>query len=125
MDNDIVDHTIWTRRNKGNYELSVVARLKGPLVSNVQYTLRLRDPENLKIDYTVTLEGFRELGELFLALHNLCKLPIYANEKDVEKLKRLLTTDNIKKSAEIIETSKLGKNEPAVLGNPDLRYQET
>ncbi|MCJ7635136.1 hypothetical protein MUP77_22435 [Candidatus Bathyarchaeota archaeon] len=109
MDNNVVDHAIWTHRNRGGYELSVVARLKGPLVSNVQYTVRLKDPENLTIDYMVTLEGFRELGELFLALHDFCKLPIYANEKDVEKLKGLLTTDNIKKFAGIIETSKLGK----------------
>jgi len=109
MSNDVVDHTVWCHRNKGSYELSVVARLKGPLVSNVQYMVRLRNPENSMIDYMVTLEGFKELGELFLALHDFCKLPIYAYEKDVEKLKGLLTTDNIKKFAGIIETSKLGK----------------
>jgi hypothetical protein len=39
----------------------------------------------------------------------LSKLPIYAEEKDVEKLKNLLTTDNIKSFAGIIETSRLGK----------------
>jgi hypothetical protein len=109
MDNDVVDHTVWCHRNKGNYELSVVARLKGPLVSNVQYMVRLRNPENSQIDYMVTLEGFKELGELFLALHNLCKLPIYANEKHVEKLKELLTAENIKNFSEIIITSNLGK----------------
>jgi hypothetical protein len=65
--------------------------------------------ENSLIDYMVTLEGFKELGELFLALHDFCKLPIYADGKDVEKLKDLLTTDNIKKFAGIIETSKVGK----------------
>ena len=90
MNND-VDHTIWHHCNNGNYELSVVAKLRGPRVSNVQYIVRLRNPENSQIDYMVTLEGFKELGELFLALHNLCKLPIYANEKHVEKLKELLT----------------------------------
>jgi len=109
MNNDVVDHAVWCHRNKGDYELSVVARLKGPLVSNVQYIVRLKNPDNLVIDYMVTLEGFKELGELFRALHDFCKLPIYANEKDVEKLKGLLTTENIKKFAEIIETSKLGK----------------
>ena len=109
MSNDVVDHAVWCHRNKGNYELSVVARLKGPLVSNVQYIVRLRNPENSLIDYMVTLEGFKELGKLFLALHDFCKLPIYADEKDVERLKDLLTTDNIKKFAGIIETSKLGK----------------
>ena len=109
MNEEIVDHTVWSQRNKGNYELSIIARLKGPLVSNVQYMVRLKDPENCTIDYMVTLTGFKELGELLLALHDFCKLPIYANEKHVDKLKELLTAENIKKFAEIIETSKLGR----------------
>jgi hypothetical protein len=57
----------------------------------------------------VTLDGFRQLGELFLALHDFCKLPIHANEKQVDRLKELLTAENIKKFAEIIETSWLGR----------------
>jgi len=104
-----VDHEIWQERNKGNYELSVIARLKGPLVSNVQYILRLEDPEGYGIDYMTTLDGFKEIGELFLALHDFCKLPIYANEKHVDKLKELLTPENIKNFAEIIKTSRLEK----------------
>ena len=109
MDGNTIDHTIWHEQNKGNYKLSVVARLKGHLVSNVQYIVRLADSEDYSIDYMTTLDGFRELGELFLALHDFCKLPIYANEKHVEKLKELLTAENIKKMAEIIKTSRLGK----------------
>lgn len=109
MNEGIVDHEVWSQRNRGNYELSIVARLKGPLVSNVQYMVRLQDPENYIIDYMTTLDGFKELGELFLALHYFCKLPIYANETHVEKLKKLLTPENIKKFAEIIESSRLGK----------------
>jgi hypothetical protein len=107
--NRIVDHEIWSEPNRGNYELSIVARLKGPLVSNVQYMIRLRNPEYEEIDYMTTLNGFKELGELLLALHNFCKLPIYANEKNVEKLKELLTPQNIKNVAGLIETSRLGK----------------
>jgi len=109
MSEKIVDHAVWHQRNKGNYELSIVARLKGPLVSNVQYMIRLKNPEDETIDYMTTLEGFKELGELLLALHDFCKLPIYANERHVDKLKGLLTADNIKKLAEIIKTSRLGK----------------
>jgi len=109
MSEEIVDHEVWHQRNKGNYELSIVARLKGPLVSNVQYLLRIKEPEGYIIDYMTTLDGFKELGELFLALHDFCKLPIYANEKHVDKLKELLTTENIKKLAEIIKTSRLGR----------------
>jgi len=109
MEKEIVDHNVWSQRNKGNYEISIVARLKGPLVSNVQYTLRLKAPDDYTIDYMTTLDGFKELGELFQALHYFCKLPIYANAKHVDKLKELLTPENIKKFAEIIKTSRLEK----------------
>jgi hypothetical protein len=109
MNKEIIDHEVWSEQNKGNYELSIVARLKGPLVSNVQYMIRLRNPDDEVIDYMTTLSGFKELGELLLALHNFCKLPIYANEKHVENLKELLTPENIKNLAGIIETSRLGK----------------
>lgn len=109
MNESIVDHEVWCQRNRGNYELSIVARLKGPLVSNVQYMIRLKNPEDETIDYMSTLEGFKELRELLLALHDFCRLPIYANEKHVDKLKEHLTAENIKKFAEIIRTSRLGK----------------
>lgn len=29
MNAEIVDHTVWHQENRGNYELSIVARLKG------------------------------------------------------------------------------------------------
>ncbi len=109
MTEEIVDHEVWGEQNKGNYGISIVARLKGPLVSNVQYILRLEDPEGDTIDYMTTLDGFKVLGELFQALHYFCKLPIYANEKHVDKLRELLTPENKKKFAEIIKTSRLEK----------------
>ena len=109
MTQEIVDHEIWRERNKGNYELSVIARLKGPSVSNVQYIMRLKDRDDNTIDYMTTLDGFKALGELFQALHHVCKLRIYANAKHVDKLRELLTPENIKKFADLIETSKLEK----------------
>jgi len=107
VNNDVVEHTVWRHRNNGNYELSVVARLQGPRVSNVQYIVRLRDPKDTEIDYMANLGGFKELGELFLALHNFCRLPIYADQKDMEKLKELLTVENIKKFSRIIVNTRL------------------
>jgi len=109
MNAEIVDHTVWDQKNRGKYEFSIIARLKGPSVSNVQYILRLKDPEGNNIDYMTTLDGFKEVGELLLALHYFCKLPVYANETHVEKLKELLTPENIKKFAEIVKASQLGK----------------
>ena len=101
MDEEIVDHEVWSERNRKDFEISVIARLKGPRVSNVQYMVRLKNPQQATMNYMVTLEGFKELGELFLALHNFCKDPIFANERNVEKLKKLLTVENIKNFAEL------------------------
>ena len=108
-----MDHTIWCQSNKGDYEVSVVARLKGPLVSNVQYILRVKDPDNNTIDYMTTLEGFKELGQLFQALHHFCRRPIYANEKDAAKLKKLLTAENIKNFVELMKLSEPEKRNRA------------
>jgi hypothetical protein len=109
MNEEILEHIVWHQKNRGNYELSIVAKLKGPLVSNVQYILRLIDPEGQIIDYLTTLDGFKELGELFLALHDFCKYKIYPDEKDVDRLKELLTPDNIKNFADIMKFSRTGK----------------
>ena len=109
MGEGIVENVIWHQENRGNYELSIVARLKGPLVSNVQYILRLEDPQGQIIDYLTTLDGFKELGKLFLTLHDFCKHKIYPDEKDVDKLKELLTAENIKNFVELMKLSRTRK----------------
>lgn len=101
MDEQIVDHTIWCERNKCGYELSIIARLKAPHLSNVLYMVQLNNPHNDPTSYALTLEGFKKLGELFLALHDFCKDPIFVKEKSLENLKTLLTAENIKNYAEI------------------------
>jgi hypothetical protein len=101
VEEGVVDHQIWGERNNGDYKVSIVARLKAPFVINVQYFIRLKNPDGDKIDYMTTLDGFRELGELLLDLHEFCKDKIYPEERDVNKLKRLLTPENIKNYVEI------------------------
>jgi len=98
---EIIDHVIWNEKNLGRYEISIVARLKGPNVYNVLYMVRLEHPEKDPFDFMLTLDGFKELGELFIALHDFCKEPILVNETNVDELKRLLTSDNIKRYAQI------------------------
>jgi hypothetical protein len=78
-------------------------------VSNIQFMVRLRHPDGNVIDYTATLDGFKQLGELFLALHNVCKHPMYADGQDIAKLKTLLTSENIKNLSGFLETLKLQK----------------
>lgn len=101
MNDEIIDHTIWYERNKHGYELSIVARLKGPHISNVLYMVRLNNPQNQPISYALTLEGFKKLGNLFLTLHDFCKKPIFVREKSPDKLKELLTPEKMKNYTDI------------------------
>jgi len=98
---EIIDHVIWEQENRGQYKISIIARLKGPRVYNVQYVVRLEHPRKEGLDFMLTLDGFKELGELFIALHDFCKEPILVNETNVDKLKQLLTTENIKNYTQI------------------------
>jgi hypothetical protein len=59
--------------------------------------VRLEHPDKPTIDYTLTLDGFKELGELCIALHDFCKKPIFLKTANVNELKKLLTRENIKK----------------------------
>jgi hypothetical protein len=95
------DHIIWENSNLGHYKISIVARLKDPNFYNVAYLLRLENPGEDKIDYVLSLDGFKELGELCVALSKFCKKSIFANEHNMEKIKNLLTCENIKNFAEI------------------------
>jgi hypothetical protein len=95
LEEDIIDHVIWQEQNRGDYKISIVARLKGPNLYNVQYMVRLENPNYESIDYMLSLDGFKELGRLCLALNKFCKDPIIADEKQIKKLQKLLTVENI------------------------------
>jgi hypothetical protein len=91
-----VDHTVWHVQDRAGYELSVVARLKGPRVTNVQYKVRMVNPQGTQVDYMLTLDGFKELGELLIALHDFCRDPIFTKEvQSIKKLRECLTAENI------------------------------
>ena len=98
---EITDHVVWEEKNRFDYRLSIVARLTGPRVSNVLYMVRLDSPYGESLQYALTLDGFRKLGELLIALYDFCQLPIYANAKNVDSLKKLLNDQNIKTYTQI------------------------
>jgi hypothetical protein len=106
IESEIVDHIIWEKTNLGHYKISIVARLNDPNFYNVAYMLRVENPKDQPIDYMLTLDGFRELGELCIALSKFCKKSISNNEHDIEKLKKLLTSENIKNFTELLELQK-------------------
>jgi hypothetical protein len=57
-----------------------------------------------RLDYMLTLDGFKELGELLIALHDFCKDPIFTKEvQSIEKLKECLTAENITNWAKLAE----------------------
>ncbi len=76
---DFVEKEIYSEENRGGFRISVVARLSGPGVSNIQYRIRLADPENpdFPIDYMPTLGSFERIGALLLSLGELAKKSIY------------------------------------------------
>jgi hypothetical protein len=56
----------------------------------------MASPKGDPVDYMLTLEGFKELGELLIALHDFCKDPIFTREvQSIERLKECLTAENI------------------------------
>ena len=104
MNSEIVDHKVWHVQDKLGYELSVVARLKGPRVTNVQYVVQMKSPKGDSLYYMLTLDGFKELGELLVALHDFCKDPIFTKEvQSVERLKECLTAEKITNWAKLTQ----------------------
>ncbi len=78
-----------------------MARLKAPNLYNVQYMLRVENPNDDTIDYMLTLDGFKELGTLCLDLSKFCEDSISPNEKQVKTLQKLLTAENIRNYVKI------------------------
>lgn len=88
--------------NKGGYALRIVARFQEPYP--VSYTIRLATPEGQEIDYISTLEGFKSIGELLVALHYFAQTKLYP--RDTARLKEVLTAENIKNFAEVLRSAR-------------------
>jgi hypothetical protein len=64
----------------------------------------MENPKGDSLYYMLTLDGFKELGELLIALHDFCKDPIFTKEvQSVEKLKECLTAENITNWAKLTQ----------------------
>ena len=88
--------------NKGGYTLAIVARFEDPFP--VQYIIRMSSPEETEVDYMSTLEGFKNIGELLTALHYFAQTKLYP--KNTDKLREVLTAENIKNFAEVLKAAK-------------------
>ncbi len=88
--------------NKGGYKLAIIARFEDPYP--VQYIIRLSKPDGTEVDYMSTLEGFKNIGELLTALHYFAETKLYP--KNTERLREVLTAENIKNFAEVLKAAK-------------------
>jgi len=103
---------IFEEENKGGYKLQLIAKLRGYNASNILYVIRIRQPvemigDDVCIEYVTSVDGFKAFGELCLALSRIVKHPMFVNESNIEKIKELLTSDNIKAHAELLKISKI------------------
>lgn len=92
--------------NKGGYKLSIVAKFEEG--KSVQYIIRVSKPKwkpkGREVDYISTLEGFKNIGELLIDLHHFAQKKLYAI--DPNKLKEVLTAENIKNFVKIKKAGK-------------------
>ena len=88
--------------NKGGYSLAIIAAFEEPYP--VQYIIRVSKPEGGKVDFLSTVDGFKNVGELLTALHYFAKTKLYP--KDRNRLKEVLTAENIKSFAEVLRSAK-------------------
>jgi hypothetical protein len=90
--------------NKGGFSLEIIAHFEKSCP--VKYIIRITTPEDVQADFISTLDGFKNIGELLTALHYFAQTKLYP--KDTEKLKEVLTADNIKNFAEVLKSAKFG-----------------
>jgi hypothetical protein len=86
-------------QNKGNYKLQIIAQFTNP----IRYLIRIQKPNGEKSDYASSLEGFKQFGELLLALNKFAEEKLYARNPD--HLKELLTAENIKTYVKLKEAA--------------------
>lgn len=90
--------------NKGGYSLEIVAKFEEPFP--VSYIIRVTTPQGVRVDYISTLKGFKNIGELLVALHYFAETKFYP--KNAERLREVLTADTIKNFAEVLKSAKFG-----------------
>jgi hypothetical protein len=90
--------------NNGGYSLEIVAKFEESCP--VRYIIRVTTPEDSQVDFISTLAGFKNIGELLVALHYFAETKLYP--KNTEELKKVLTADTIKNFAEVLKSAKFG-----------------
>ena len=86
------ENVLLCEKNRGGYSLELVARFveKSP----VKYIIRITTPDGNTADFVSSLVGFKNVGELLVALHSFAEEKLYFT--DAERIKEALTAENIK-----------------------------
>lgn len=88
--------------NDGGYSLKIIAKFQEPFP--VSYIIRVTPPKGAQVDFVSTLDGFKNIGELLMALHHFAGTKLYPT--NTGKLKEVLTADFIKSFAELQKSGK-------------------
>ena len=99
------ENVLLCEKNRGNFSLELVARF----VENslVKYIIRITTPEGIIADYVSSLEGFKKVGELLIALHSFAEEKLYPT--NTEELREVLTAESIKSYAKLKKSGKFVK----------------
>ncbi len=99
------ENVLLCEKNRGDFSLELVARFVEN--SPVKYIIRITTPEGFTADYISSLEGFRNVGELLVALHSFAEEKLYPT--DTEELRKVLTAENIKSFVKLKKSGKFVK----------------
>jgi len=96
------ENVLLKETNKGGYSLAIIAAFEEPFP--VQYLIRVCTPEGDEVDFISTLDGFKNIGELLTALHYFARTKLYPKDRD--RLREVLTAQNIKSFAEVLKAAR-------------------
>jgi len=97
------ENVLLHEENKGGFSLGIIAKFEESYP--VTYIIRITTPQGVQADFMSTLEGFKNIGELLVALRYFAETKLYP--KDTEKLREVLTAETIKNFAEVLKSAKL------------------
>jgi hypothetical protein len=100
---EIWENQLATELNNAGFELSIIAAFCG--VGSIKYIMRLVKPNWDSVDFVVSLDGLKKLGELFLNLHSFAQQTLQVNDQG--KLRDLLTAKNLSEYSNFKKTIKI------------------
>ncbi|PVX25406.1 MAG: hypothetical protein CW691_04660 [Candidatus Bathyarchaeum sp.] len=101
------ENVLLKETNTEKCSISIIAKFEE--TCPVKYIIRVTAPNGCKADYGCKLECLKKLGELLGALHSFSETELYI--EDTAKLKKVLTSKNLKNFADILKSTKIRDTE--------------